>query len=957
MTTNYQDFQAGGSSNELPTIYLSDSVVVGGTVITSTSIVSISISTITYPSGSFALPAGGQTITLTGNFFEVGVTLTVGGSSVAVTRVSLTSATFTSPAKSAGTYNVVLTNPDGTSASISIVYAVGLPGAPTIGTATATGTTSATVAFTAPASDGGGTITQYTATSNPGGITGTLNQAGSGTITVNGLSQGTAYIFTVTATNAAGTGTASSASNSITTFATPVNSVAPVVSGTANFGQTLSCTTGIWTGTATITYAYQWQRNGSNISGETSSTYTLVAADVGNPILCVVTGTNSYGSSSANSNSTAAVSAIAPGAPTIGTATTVTKTSATVTYSAPASNGGATITTYTATSSPGNITGTVSQSGSGTITVTGLSSGTNYTFTVTATNSAGTSSASSASNQITTIVAPGAPTIGTATTVSGTSATVSFTAPADNGGGTITTYTATSSPGNVTGTLSQAGSGTITVTGLTAGTTYTFTVTATNSAGTGAASAASNSITTVTVPGAPTIGTATATSGTTATVSFTAPASDGGATITTYTATSSPGGITGTLNQAGSGTITVSGLSASTTYTFTVTATNTAGTSAASASSNAITMPLAGNIWSWGNNTNNWLAVGSGGNKSNPVQNIANASNWTEISSGGRASYGIKTDGTLWSWGGNNYGVLGNNSTFSQTSPVQTSLGGTNWRTISGGSQNAVAVKTDGTLWVWGRNNFGTVGDGSTIDRYTPTQTVSGGTDWSSAGSGQWVTGAIKTDGTLWTWGRATAGALGNNDSSNNMSSPVQTVSGGNTWRQISVGNAFMAAIKTDGTLWTWGSGSFGVLGNNSAISRSSPIQTISAGTNWSQVAAGYNHMAAVKTDGTLWLWGRNNYGQLGDSTFNDRSSPIQTVAGDTTWRVVSAGNNGITGSIKTDGTLWTWGRNSYGALGDNTTTTRNSPVQTSRGGTDWKRIAVAIQDASTGLRMNAIVA
>jgi alpha-tubulin suppressor-like RCC1 family protein len=189
------------------------------------------------------------------------------------------------------------------------------------------------------------------------------------------------------------------------------------------------------------------------------------------------------------------------------------------------------------------------------------------------------------------------------------------------------------------------------------------------------------------------------------------------------------------------------------------------------------------------------------------------------------------------------------------------------------------------------------------------------------------------------------------------MSSPVQTVSGGNTWRQISVGNAFMAAIKTDGTLWTWGSGSYGVLGNNSAISRSSPIQTISAGTNWSQVAAGYNHMAAVKTDGTLWLWGRNNYGQLGDSTFNDRSSPIQTVAGDTTWRVVSAGNNGITGAIKTDGTLWTWGRNSYGALGDNTTTTRTSPVQTSRGGTDWKRIAVSIQDSSTGLRMNAIVA
>jgi alpha-tubulin suppressor-like RCC1 family protein len=919
MTTNYQDFQPGGSSNELPTIYLSDSVVVGGTVITSNSIVSISISTITYPSGSFALPAGGQTITLTGNYFEEGMALTVDGSAVAVTRISTTSATFTSPAKSVGTYNVVLTNPAGTTASISMVYAVALPGAPTIGTATVTGTTSATVAFTAPASDGGSVITTYTATSTPGGITGTLNQAGSGTITVNGLSQGTAYIFTVTATNSAGTGSASGTSNSITTFATPVNSDAPVVSGTANFGQTLSCTTGIWTGTATITYAYQWQRNGSNISSATSSTYTLVQADVGNPIRCVVTGTNSYGSSSANSNSTAAVSAIAPDAPTIGTATTVTKTSATVTFTAPASNGGATITTYTATSSPGNITGTLSQSGSGTITVTGLTAGTNYTFTVTATNSAGTSSASGASNQITTTVAPGAPTIGTATTVSGTSATVSFTAPADDGGGTITQYTATSSPGNVTGTLSQAGSGTITVNGLTAGSSYTFTVTATNSAGTSAASAASNSITTVTVPGAPTIGTATATGGTTATVSFTAPASDGGATITTYTATSSPGSITGTLNQAGSGTITVTGLSASTTYTFTVTATNTAGTSSASEASNAITTLLSGNIWSWGNNTNLFLAVGVSGDQSNPIQNISNDNNWTQVISGGRPTFGIKTDGTLWAWGGNNYGGLGDGSLIGRNSPVQNAAGGTTWSVAAAGSAGGVAIKTDGTLWTWGQNNFGQLGNNNTTNTSSPDQTVAGGTTWSSVAMASSLSGAIKTDGTLWTWGRNLSGALGNNNSIS-QSSPVQTIASGTNWKQIAVGGFYwMASIKTDGTLWSWGINGNGQLGNNTTSDKSSPIQTVSAGTNWKQITAGYRHAAAIKTDGTLWTWGRNNYAQLGDGTTIDRSSPVQTVSGDTTWSVVSAGNTGMTASIKTDGTLWTWGRNNIGQLGDGT--------------------------------------
>ncbi len=218
MATNYQDFQTGGSSNQLPTIYLSDSIVVGGTVITSNSIVSININEITYSGGlNSAIPAGGQTITLTGSFFETGVTLTVDGTSIAVTRVSSTSATFNSPPKSVGTYSVVLTNLDGTSASINILYAVSVPGAPTIGTATATGLTTATVAYTAPAEDGGDTITTYTATSSPGGITGTLSQAGSGTINMTGLTSGTSYTFTVTATNSAGTGNASASSNSITT--------------------------------------------------------------------------------------------------------------------------------------------------------------------------------------------------------------------------------------------------------------------------------------------------------------------------------------------------------------------------------------------------------------------------------------------------------------------------------------------------------------------------------------------------------------------------------------------------------------------------------------------------------------------------------------------------------------------------------------------------------------------
>jgi len=190
----------------------------------------------------------------------------------------------------------------------------------------------------------------------------------------------------------------------------PVNTVAPAVTGTATFGSTLTTTDGTWIGAPAPTFTYQWFRSPStSISGATSTTYVLVAADVGFGIFCRVRATNSVAPSgvTADSNTTATVAAIVPGAPTIGTATATGVTTATVAYTAPASDGGATITTYTATSSPSGITGTLSQSGSGTITVTGLTGSTSYTFTVTATNSAGTSAASAASNSITTSAVTG----------------------------------------------------------------------------------------------------------------------------------------------------------------------------------------------------------------------------------------------------------------------------------------------------------------------------------------------------------------------------------------------------------------------------------------------------------------------------------------------------------------------------------------------------------------------
>ncbi len=346
-------------------------------------------------------------------------------------------------------------------------------------------------------------------------------------------------------------------------------------------------------------------------------------------------------------------------------------------------------------------------------------------------------------------------------------------------------------------------------------------------------------------------------------------------------------------------------------------------------------------LWGWGDNTYGQLGDNNTTLKSSPVQTVSGGTNWKQVSTGsgiGRCTAVIKTDGTLWTWGLNTNGQLGDNSITHRSSPVQSVSGGTNWKQVSTGLNHTAAIKTDGTLWTWGLNNYGQLGDDSRTHRSSPVQTVSGGTNWKQVDCGDDFTAAIKTDGTLWTWGLNTIGNLGTNDKIH-RSSPVQTVSGGTNWKQVSCGGGFTAAIKTDGTLWTWGWNISGVLGDNTEISRSSPVQTVSSGTNWKQVSTGYTHTAAIKTDGTLWLWGSNFYGQLGDDSRTHRSSPVQTVSGGTNWKQVSCGRE-FTAIIKTDGTLWTWGLNTTGNLGDNTITARSSPIQTASSGTNWKQVA-----------------
>jgi alpha-tubulin suppressor-like RCC1 family protein len=360
----------------------------------------------------------------------------------------------------------------------------------------------------------------------------------------------------------------------------------------------------------------------------------------------------------------------------------------------------------------------------------------------------------------------------------------------------------------------------------------------------------------------------------------------------------------------------------------------------------------ASGLFTWGNGAQGQLGDNTTIQKSSPVQTVAGGTNWQQLQCG-TSSFGcIKTNGTLWMWGHNVSGQLGNSSTIGRSSPVQTVSGGTNWKQVSVGgwnpaSQTSGAIKTDGTLWMWGSNSSGAIGNNNTISQSSPVQTIAGGTNWKFIAASGTNSAAIKTDGTLWTWGANTFGTMGDN-STINRSSPVQTVASGTNWKYVTANNSITACIKTDGTLWLWGYNAIGVLGDNSTINRSSPVQTVAGGTNWKQVSMGYRQMAAVKTDGTLWMWGSNSSGNLGDNTTIDRSSPVQTIAGGTNWKQVSAGLDSTgsaglsTAAIKTNGTLWTWGRNTSAQLGDNTTINRSSPVQTIASGFNWISVSAA---------------
>ena len=308
---------------------------------------------------------------------------------------------------------------------------------------------------------------------------------------------------------------------------------------------------------------------------------------------------------------------------------------------------------------------------------------------------------------------------------------------------------------------------------------------------------------------------------------------------------------------------------------------------------------------------------------------------WKQVAVGSGHAIGIKENGTLWSWGQDGgWGRLGQENINILYEPMQ--IGNdTDWKLVATKERHVLAIKTNGTLWVWGGNTDGQLGLGLTVNSIsTPTQL---GTDtWKTFAAGFNHTLAIKSDGTLWAWGHNQTGAMGDGTLvSKNI--PV-LISSDTNWKEVSCNLGRSIAIKEDNTLWTWGSNSpfLGLGWDFGGMAQITTPTQLGTENNWKTAVASFGYSMAIKLDNTLWGWGGNGNAQLGAGNTNPTPLPIQ-IGTDTNWEAVNV-NSYTSSGIKTDGTIWTWGRNTYGQLGNGTTENEMSPYQVSLE-TNWKAI------------------
>jgi hypothetical protein len=348
--------------------------------------------------------------------------------------------------------------------------------------------------------------------------------------------------------------------------------------------------------------------------------------------------------------------------------------------------------------------------------------------------------------------------------------------------------------------------------------------------------------------------------------------------------------------------------------------------------------PFEYDAMSWGTNTYGAVGDNTAEARSSPVTVVGGITNWSQVSAGGNHNLAVTDAGIAYAWGRGSDGRLGNVSVLNRSSPVTVVGNITNWSQVSAGYEHSLGV-AGGIAYAWGRNIDTKLGDGTILPRSSPVTVVGGITNWSRVNAGERHSLGVTDAGIAYAWGRAFDGQLGDNTAVD-KASPVTVVGNITNWSQVSAGGIHSLGLTNTGIAYAWGSnGTFGQLGDNSTISRSSPVTVVGGITNWSQVSAGSVHSLGLTNTGIAYAWGFATGGRLGDGTQINKSSPVTVVGGITNWSQVNAGgahNLGVTDT----GIIYAWGDGFAGRLGDNTAVGKLSPVTVVGGITSWSQVS-----------------
>ena len=321
------------------------------------------------------------------------------------------------------------------------------------------------------------------------------------------------------------------------------------------------------------------------------------------------------------------------------------------------------------------------------------------------------------------------------------------------------------------------------------------------------------------------------------------------------------------------------------------------------------------------NNAETTAEIVLGTSQSNPDYDFSSTGEVIQVAAGGSHTAAVTKDGDLYMWGYNNYGQLGVYTNVDKNTPVlvnnsTTALPAKSVKYVALGGSHSAAITKDGSLYIWGWNNYGQLGDGTTTGRYTPIKIMD---NVASVSLGNSHSAAITKDGSLYMWGYNGNGRLGDGTTTDRYT-PVKIM---DNVASANLGDDHSAAITKDGSLYMWGKNDCGQLGDGTTDNKTNKTRPHRVASNVQSVELGDVHTTVISKDGGLYTWGYNYYGQLGNGTTTKSSNPIKIMND-----VVScAGGYNHTVALKKDGTVYTWGRNNCGQLGDGTTTDRTSPV------------------------------